>query len=246
MTIGIFVILFFTTCYLSLFFNNLSKNELSRYYIIVASKQLKIDRIYKDKRHDDLKQAVERQNEKDLLALREYKLKSVCERLSYGDIESIDKSTLKEGVKVFAVKYTLGFFAVWRLKRVIRRILSGKVKIDRLTEKDILTNREFEKIRKNRLKPYVKKRTVKRNIKKSISFIIITVVFAIVAFAKADASIVATIVKKLSLFLSAAGSGLTAAAFESKFIADVYDEQNKFIVQNLDITDKYEPELVND
>jgi len=225
----------------SMFFGNLARNQYCRYFIAVATKKMRVGKIYEEKKFDELETAVTKKNVADLLELQNYKIRRVCQRLSYNDIKDITQDNINEKLDGFSKTYTLNKRGRKQLKKVIVKIISGKIKIDELTSNDILTERESVKLSLNRLKFYSKRRAVKRNVIKSVKFLITTIILAIITFKPADSSIWEVIVNNLSLFLSAAFSGSMAAASESKYTTELYEEHNKFIMQNLEIRDEYIP-----
>lgn len=243
-SINLVVALFCYNTVYSMFFGNLARNEHCRYFIAVATKKMRVGKIYESKKFDELEKAVTEKNEEDLLELRNYRIRHICQRLSYSDIKDITQDNLEDKLAEFKRFYTLSKYGTKRLRRVIVRIISGKIKIDELTSNDILTERESVKLSLNRLKFYAKRRAVKRNLIKSFKFLVTAVVLAVITFKPADSSIWEVVVNNLSLFLSAAFSGSMAAASESKYITDLYEEHNKFILQKLDIKDEYTPDKI--
>ena len=107
------------------------------HYLAVGTKQLRVNRIKRENMFDRLGEAVEAENDERYRATCTNLINKVCLRLRYEDLPA-EKADLNKWLADTKERLYLGDRDLKRVKKVVLKILNGKVRYEKLTADDIL------------------------------------------------------------------------------------------------------------
>lgn len=208
----------------------------------MATNQLKIAEIYKQKCFEQLEAAVKTENENNLINKYNCILHNVTTRISYDDLLKDKEIKSLEEIQTLCDKFLLSKKQKKQLIEKAQKIVSGKVKIEEVTAEELLKDKEANKIPKNALKYDTKNQKGKQNINKMFNFLVSSIITTAIGFSLVTPNFWTELIKNGLLFVGTIVSGMTTSYWESRQKVAIFDNRNKFFNKNLDIKTEYIPE----
>lgn len=210
----------------------------SNYFVTLATNKLRVNRIYDEGLFSELDRALEEEQAEKRREACNKLLQRVTSRLSYKDIENAEVT--EEYIAGLAKQFLLSERKTKQLDKVIKRIINGKVRYERVTADDILIDRDSERDNAQSLKFSFKNFLVKQNAVKSLMFLVSTVLFAIVNYKFTNTNIWQIILNQLVMFSGSVISAIGVSRHYIKLRTLNFAERNRFLERRMGIKDKYE------
>lgn len=225
--------------------NGLRMIEESKYYVTVATNRKRVDKIYDQKLFSNLDIAVKDENKDAYIKACNQALREVTTRLSYEDlnIEAKDENSkpIPVDTKAICKKFILGWWQSLLLKRVIKKIVNGKIKYDIMDADDILKDKDAAKDVEISPAFDMRKFLFKLNRNKAITFLVSTVAMTIFAFNQPDMNFWQSLITNSVLLLNSLISGISMANSYIKTRTAVFEQKNRFLERRMGINNSYEP-----
>ncbi len=215
------------------------KNEPNTaHYIAVATKQLRVNRIKRENLFVELGKAVDTENEERYAAECTRRLHRVTVRVNFDDLPT-EKCDLTKWLADIKEKYLINDKDLKRLKKVVLKILNGKVKIRKLTADDILDmlgddNEKNDVIifRSGVLIRY-------QNLIKAAMFLIGVTTMTVFRWHPSWTDIVFDIIINSTLLIGATYSAIINAKYFLKRKTIVFNNQNILLAKRMGLTEEY-------
>lgn len=206
-----------------------------RYYEVLATNRIRVDRIYRENLFEALDEAVKAENEDRKHRAINRVLRRVSSRLSYEDVIDQPAEKLDEICKA----YLLTDKQKAKLKKTLRKIYSGGVKYEAITADDLLIDKENDKDRRESLKVNLTAFVVKQNILKAFMFVGSTVAMTAISRAETNLDLAYVIISNIVLVLGACISAIAMSYQYIRLRTSVFERRNIFLSKRLGLTDEF-------
>lgn len=206
-----------------------------RYYEVLATNRIRVDRIYRENLFGALDEAVKAENEERKKRAVNRVLRRVSSRLSYEDVIDQPAEKLDEICKA----YLLTDKQKAKLKKTLRKIYSGGVKYEAITADDLLIDKEHDKDRRESLKVDLGAFVLKQNIIKAVMFVLTTIAMSAISRAETNLDLVYVIISNAVLVGGACASAIAMSYNYLKLRTSVFERRNIFLSKRLGLTDEF-------
>ena len=213
-----------------------------RYYEVLATNRIRVDRIYRENLFGALDEAVKAENEERKKRAVNRILRRVSSRLSYEDVIDQPPEKLDEICKA----YLLTDKQKAKLKKTLRKIYSGGVKYEAITADDLLIDKEHDKDRRESLKVDLGTFVLKQNIIKAVMFVLTTIAMSAISRAETNLDLVYVIISNAVLVGGACASAIAMSYNYLKLRTSVFERRNIFLSKRLGLTDELRPVRVQE
>lgn len=213
-----------------------------RYYEVLATNRIRVDRIYRENLFGALDEAVKAENEERKKRAVNRVLRRVSSRLSYEDVIDQPAEKLDEICKA----YLLTDKQKAKLKKTLRKIYSGGVKYEAITADDLLIDKEHDKDRRESLKVDLGAFVLKQNIIKAVMFVLTTIAMSAISRAETNLDLVYVIISNAVLVGGACASAIAMSYNYLKLRTSVFERRNIFLSKRLGLTDELRPVRVQE
>lgn len=206
-----------------------------RYYEVLATNRIRVDRIYRENLFGALDEAVKAENEERKKRAVNRVLRRVSSRLSYEDVIDQPAEKLDEICRA----YLLTDKQKAKLKKTLRKIYSGGVKYEAITADDLLIDKEHDKDRRESLKVDLGAFVLKQNIIKAVMFVLTTIAMSAISRAETNLDLVYVIISNAVLVGGACASAIAMSYNYLKLRTSVFERRNIFLSKRLGLTDEF-------
>lgn len=208
------------------------------HYLAVATKQMRVNKIRRERLFAQLGEAVELENKERYSNLCTSLINKVCVRLSYEDLPQ-EKCDLDDWLKEKQEELFLEDKDLIKIKRVALKILNGKVKYDKFKPNDILDMGGDGNIKNDAITFHSSNVIRKQNIIKASMFLLGVIAMTVFRYHPAWTDVVFDIIINSTLLVGATYSAILNSKVYLKRKTTVYEVQNDFLANRMGLVEEY-------
>ncbi len=208
------------------------------HYLAVATKQLRVNKIRRERLFVQLGEAVETENRERYSNLCTNLINKVCGRLTYEDLPQ-EKCDLDDWLREKQEELFLEDKDLCKIKKVVLKILNGKVKYDKFTPNDILDMGGDGNIKNDAITFRSSNVIRKQNIIKASMFLLGVTAMTVFRYHPAWTDVVFDIIINSTLLIGATYSAILNSKIFLKRKTAVFEVQNNFMANRMGLTEEY-------
>lgn len=208
------------------------------HYLAVGTKQLRVNRIKRENMFDRLGEAVEAENDERYRATCTNLINKVCLRLRYEDLPA-EKADLNKWLADTKERLYLGDRDLKKVKKVVLKILNGKVQYEKLTADDILDMLGEANVHSDAITFQSAVIVRRQNFIKALTFLAGVVAMTVFRYYPTWTDFLFDIIINATLLVGATYSAIINSKSFLKRKTSVVENQNIFLSKRMGLTDEY-------
>lgn len=208
------------------------------HYLAVGTKQLRVNRIKRENMFDRLGEAVEAENDERYRATCTNLINKVCLRLRYEDLPA-EKADLNKWLADTKERLYLGDRDLKKVKKVVLKILNGKVGCEKLTADDILDMLGEANVHSDAITFQSAAIVRRQNFIKALTFLAGVVAMTVFRYYPTWTDFLFDIIINATLLVGATYSAIINSKSFLKRKTSVVENQNIFLSKRMGLTDEY-------
>lgn len=208
------------------------------HYLAVGTKQLRVNRIKRENMFEQLGNAVEEENDERYKNTCTNLINKVCLRLRYEDLPA-EKADLNKWLADTKERLYLGDRDLKKVKKVVLKILNGKVQYEKLTADDILNMLGEANIRNDAITFQSAAIVRRQNFIKALTFLVGVVAMTVFRYYPTWTDFLFDIIINATLLVGATYSAILNSKSFLRRKTAVVENQNIFLSKRMGLTDEY-------
>lgn len=208
------------------------------HYLAVGTKQLRVNRIKRENMFDRLGEAVEAENDERYRATCTNLINKVCLRLRYEDLPA-EKADLNKWLADTKERLYLGDRDLKRVRKVVLKILNGKVRYEKLTADDILDMLGEANVHSDAITFQSAVIVRRQNFIKALTFLAGVVAMTVFRYYPTWTDFIFDVIVNATLLVGATYSAIINSKSFLKRKTTVVENQNIFLARRMGLTDEY-------
>ena len=208
------------------------------HYLAVGTKQLRVNRIKRENMFDRLGEAVEAENDERYRTTCTNLINKACLRLRYEDLPA-EKADLNKWLADTKERLYLGDRDLKRVKKVVLKILNGKVRYEKLTADDILDMLGEANVHSDAITFQSAVIVRRQNFIKALTFLAGVVAMTVFRYYPTWTDFIFDVIINATLLVGATYSAIINSKSFLKRKTSVVENQNIFLSKRMGLTDEY-------
>ena len=208
------------------------------HYLAVGTKQLRVNRIKRENMFDRLGEAVEAENDERYRATCTNLINNVCLRLRYEDLPA-EKADLNKWLADTKERLYLGDRDLKNVKKVVLKILNGKVQYEKLTADDILDMLGEANVHSDAITFQSAVIFRLQNFIKALTFLDGVVAMTVFRYYPTWTDFIFDVIINATLLVGATYSAILNSKSFLRRKTSVVENQNIFLSKRMGLTDEY-------